>query len=51
MEITVEKNYTELIDQIRNLLVYHRILKCFVLVDLKRGEMDYQDVGQMKRYA
>jgi len=30
-----------------DLLFYHRILKCFVLIDLKRGEMDHQDIGQI----
>jgi len=33
-----------------DLLFYHRILKCFVLVDLKRGEIDHSDVGQMNLY-
>jgi len=33
-----------------DLLFYHRILKCFVLFDLKRGEIDHQDVGQMNLY-
>lgn len=33
-----------------DLLFYHRILKCFVLIDLKRGEIDQQDVGQMNLY-
>jgi predicted nuclease of restriction endonuclease-like (RecB) superfamily len=33
-----------------DLLFYHRILKCFVLVDLKRGEIDHLDVGQMNIY-
>jgi predicted nuclease of restriction endonuclease-like (RecB) superfamily len=33
-----------------DLLFYHRILKCFVLVDLKRGEIDHADVGQMNLY-
>lgn len=33
-----------------DLLFYHRILKCFVLIDLKRGEMDHQDIGQMNLY-
>lgn len=28
----------------------HRILKCFVLVDLKRGEIDHNDIGQMNLY-
>jgi len=33
-----------------DLLFYHRILKCFVLIDLKKGEIDHQDVGQMNLY-
>lgn len=33
-----------------DLLFYHRILKCFVLIDLKRGEIDHKDVGQMNLY-
>lgn len=33
-----------------DLVFYHRILKCFVLVELKRGEVTHQDVGQMNLY-
>ena len=33
-----------------DLVFYHRILKCFVLIDLKREEADYQDIGQMNMY-
>ncbi|MFK7971653.1 MAG: YhcG family protein [Bacteroidia bacterium] len=33
-----------------DLVFYHRILKCFVLIDLKREEVNYQDVGQMNMY-
>ncbi|KQC06391.1 MAG: hypothetical protein APR54_01770 [Candidatus Cloacimonas sp. SDB] len=33
-----------------DLVFYHRILKCFVLIDLKRGEIDHGDVGQMNLY-
>jgi len=33
-----------------DLVFYHRILKCFVLIDLKRGDVDHQDVGQMNLY-
>ncbi len=33
-----------------DLLFYHRILKCFVLIDLKRGAIDHQDVGQINLY-
>ena len=33
-----------------DLVFYHRILKCFVLIDLKREEAGYEDVGQMNMY-
>ncbi len=33
-----------------DLVFYHRILKCFVLIDLKREEAGYKDVGQMNMY-
>jgi predicted nuclease of restriction endonuclease-like (RecB) superfamily len=33
-----------------DLVFYHRILKCFVLIDLKRGEVDHHDIGQMNFY-
>lgn len=33
-----------------DLVFYHRILKCFVLIDLKKDEAGYQDVGQMNMY-
>jgi len=33
-----------------DLVFYHRILKCFVLIDLKKGEAGYEAVGQMNMY-
>jgi hypothetical protein len=33
-----------------DLVFYHRILRCFVLIDLKIGEADHADVGQMNMY-
>lgn len=33
-----------------DLVFYHRILKCFVLIDLKVDEAGYEDVGQMNMY-
>ena len=33
-----------------DLVFYHRILKCFVLIDLKKAEAGYEDVGQMNMY-
>ena len=33
-----------------DLVFYHRILKCFVLIDLKKGKVRHQDIGQMNLY-
>lgn len=33
-----------------DLVFYNRILKCFVLIDLKTGELDHSDIGQMNFY-
>lgn len=33
-----------------DLVFYHRILKCFVLIDLKRQAVKHQDIGQMNMY-
>ena len=34
-----------------DLVFYNRILRCFVLVDLKTGELTHGDVGQMMMYV
>jgi predicted nuclease of restriction endonuclease-like (RecB) superfamily len=34
-----------------DLVFYHCILKCYVLVDLKMGRLTHQDVGQMDGYV
>lgn len=33
-----------------DLVFYHRILKCFVLIDLKTRAVSHQDIGQMNLY-
>ena len=33
-----------------DMVFYNRILKCFVLIDLKTGELDHSDMGQMNFY-
>lgn len=33
-----------------DLVFYHRILRCLVLIDLKVGKLDHKDVGQMNFY-
>lgn len=33
-----------------DLVFYHRILKCFVLIDLKTKKVKHQDIGQMNLY-
>lgn len=34
-----------------DLVFYNRLLKCFVLVDLKIGKLKHQDIGQMQMYV
>jgi predicted nuclease of restriction endonuclease-like (RecB) superfamily len=34
-----------------DLVFYNRIIKCFVLIDLKSGKLTHQDVGQMQMYT
>lgn len=34
-----------------DLVFYNRILQCFVLIDLKIGEINHQDLGQMQMYV
>ncbi len=33
-----------------DLVFYHSILKCFILIDLKIGKVTHQDIGQMNMY-
>ena len=41
---------TELSDFYIDLVFYNYILKCFVIIDLKRGKLTHQDIGQMDMY-
>ncbi len=34
-----------------DLIFYNYILKCFILIDLKLGDMTHQDLGQMQMYV
>lgn len=34
-----------------DLVFYNRILRCFVLIDLKIGKLKHQDLGQMQMYV
>ena len=34
-----------------DLVFYNRILKCFVLIDIKIGKLKHQDLGQMQMYV
>lgn len=38
------------IHYIVDLVFYHRILKCFVLIDLKKNSVQHEDIGQMNMY-
>ncbi len=42
---------TETKDFYVDLVFYNFLLKCFVLVDLKAGELTHQDIGQMDMYV
>lgn len=42
--------HTEKQDYYIDLVFYNYILKCFVLIDLKTGKINHQDVGQMDMY-
>lgn len=34
-----------------DLVFYNRLLRCFVLIDLKIGKLKHQDIGQMQMYV
>lgn len=42
---------TESKDFYLDLVFYNYLLKCFVIFDLKRGELTHQDIGQMDMYV
>ena len=42
---------TETKDFFIDLVFYNYLLKCFVLIDLKAGELTHQDIGQMDMYV
>ena len=42
---------TESKDFYIDMVFYNYLLKCFVLFDLKSGELTHQDVGQMDMYV
>jgi predicted nuclease of restriction endonuclease-like (RecB) superfamily len=42
---------TETKDFFVDLVFYNYILKCFVLIDLKTGDLTHQDIGQMDMYV
>lgn len=49
----VGRQYALTIDNVHyhvDLVFYHRILKCFVLIDIKRGAVKHKDIGQMNMY-
>ena len=49
----VARQYALIINNVHyhvDLVFYHRILKCFVLIDIKRGAVKHKDIGQMNMY-
>jgi len=43
--MTIDNN-----DHFADLVFYHVILKCYVVIDLKLGKVKHQDIGQMNMY-
>ncbi len=49
----VSRQYTITLDNHHfyvDLVLYHRVLRCFVLIDLKMGKVNHHDIGQMNLY-
>ncbi len=49
----VGRQYSIVINNVHyhvDLVFYHRILKCFVLIDLKKNTVKHEDIGQMNMY-
>jgi predicted nuclease of restriction endonuclease-like (RecB) superfamily len=44
-KITIDNNHFYI-----DLVFYHRILRCFILIDLKTKKVKHQDIGQMNLY-
>lgn len=44
--ITIDEKHFKI-----DLVFFNRILKCFVLIDLKIGELKHKDIGQMQMYV
>ena len=34
-----------------DLVFYHAILKCYILIDLKVGKLNHEDLGQLQLYV
>jgi len=50
----VDRQYRITIDEEHfhiDLVFYQRILRCFILIDLKIGELQHKDIGQMQMYV
>lgn len=46
VRLTLEEDYFY-----PDLVFYNRLLKCFVIIDLKIGKVTHQDIGQMQMYV
>jgi len=49
-EMMADGSIQKALDYYMDLVFYHKILKCFVLIDLKIDEVDHADIGQMNMY-
>lgn len=46
VRITIDEKHYKV-----DLVFFNRLLKCFVVIDLKIGELTHQDIGQMQMYV
>lgn len=47
----LKRQYNSSLYELVDLVFYNRLLRCFVLFDLKIGELKHQDIGQMQMYV
>ena len=38
-------------EKLKDLVFYNRLLKCFVIVEIKTGKLTHQDLGQLQMYV
>jgi flagellar biosynthesis chaperone FliJ len=50
--VIIENNFIEHLKEfLLELVFYNRLLRCFVIIDLKIGKVSHQDIGQMQMFV